>query len=47
MSWREQVTLLCDDGNVRFVLDYHAKLDCYSAKSLKQYSTGRNVAGTP
>jgi hypothetical protein len=28
---------------VRFVLDQHAELDCYSTSSLKQRSAGRNV----
>jgi len=32
-----------DDNNVRFVLYQHAKLDFYSASSLKQQSTGRHV----
>ena len=32
-----------DDG-VRFVLDQHDELDCYSASSLKQPSVDRNVA---
>ena len=32
-----------DDDEVRFVLDQRAELDCYSASSLKQQSTGRHV----
>ena len=31
ISWREQVRFWCDDDGVRFVLDQHAKLDCYGA----------------
>ena len=35
----------CDDDNeVHFVQDQHAKLDFYSASSLKQQSAGRHVA---
>ena len=33
-----------DVDEVRFVLDQHAELDFYSARSLKQQSTGRHVA---
>jgi hypothetical protein len=33
-----------DDDDVCFVLDQHAELDIYSASSLKQQSTARNVA---
>ena len=33
-----------DDDNVRFALDQHAQLDLYSARSLKQQTTGRQVA---
>jgi hypothetical protein len=44
MSWREQVNFQWDDDEVRFVLDQHAKLDFYSASSLKQQSAGRHVA---
>jgi hypothetical protein len=33
-----------DDDEVRFVLDQNAKLDFYSASSLKQQPTGRHVA---
>jgi hypothetical protein len=33
-----------DDDEVRFVLDQHAELDCYSASSLKQQSAVRHVA---
>jgi hypothetical protein len=29
---------------VRFVLDQHAELDCYSASSLKQQSADKHVA---
>jgi hypothetical protein len=29
-----------DDDEVRFVLDQHAELDFYSARSLKQQSAG-------
>jgi hypothetical protein len=42
MSWREQVNFQWDDDEVRFVLDQHAKLDFYSASSLKH--AGRRVA---
>jgi len=41
-SWREQVNFQWDDDEVRFVLDQHAKLDFYSASSLKH--AGRHVA---
>ena len=41
---REQVTFLCDDEEVRFVLGQHYWLDFYSAKSLKQQSVDRHVA---
>ena len=40
ISWREQVNFQLDDGEVRFLLDQHAWLDCYSANSLKQQSAG-------
>ena len=43
ISWREQVNFQWDD-EVRFVLDQKAKLDFYSASSLKQQSAGRHVA---
>ena len=43
MLWREQVNYQWDDDEVRFVLDQHAELVCYSASSLKQQSAGRNV----
>ena len=33
-----------NDDDVRFVLDQHTELDCYSASSLKQQSASRNVA---
>ena len=33
-----------DEYDVRFVLDQHAKLDFYSANSLKQQSADRHVA---
>ena len=33
----------CNDIEVRFVLDQHAKLDFYSASSLKQQSAGKHV----
>ena len=36
-SWR-------DYDDIRLVLDQHAKLDFYSASSLKQQSMGRYVA---
>jgi hypothetical protein len=39
ISWRER-----DDDEVLFVLDQHAELDLYSARSLKQQSAGRHVA---
>jgi hypothetical protein len=41
--WREQVTYQWDADEVRFALDQHAELVCYSTSSLKQQSTGRNV----
>ena len=44
ISWREHVNFQWDDEEVRFVLDQHAKLDFYSASSLKQQSDGRHVA---
>ena len=44
ISWREQVNYQLDDDEVRFVLDQHAELDCYSARSLKQQFIGRHVA---
>jgi hypothetical protein len=40
---REQVNFQLDDDEVRFVLDQHAKLDFYSASSLKH--AGRHVGG--
>ena len=33
-----------DDNDIHFVKDQHAKLDYYSASSLKQQSVGRHVA---
>jgi hypothetical protein len=36
LSWQEQVNFQWDDDEVRFVLDQHAKLNFYSANSLKQ-----------
>ena len=42
--WQEQVNFQWDDDEIRFVLNQHAELDFYSAKSLKQQSTGRHVA---
>jgi hypothetical protein len=39
----EQVNFQWDD-EVRSALDQHAKLDFYSASSLKQQSAGRHVA---
>ena len=44
ISWRDQVNFQCDDDEVRFVVDQHAELDFYSASSLTQQSTGRDVA---
>jgi hypothetical protein len=41
ISWREQVNFQQDDDEVRFVLDQHAELDFYSARSLTQQSAGR------
>ena len=32
-----------DDDDIRFVLDQHSELDCYSASSLKQQSVGSHV----
>ena len=43
ISWREQVNFQWDDDEVRFVLDQHAELDFYSARSLKQQSVDRHV----
>ena len=44
MTRREQVNVQCDDDEeVRFALDQHAKLDIYSASSLKQQSAVRHV----
>ena len=46
ISWQEQVAFWWDDdddGDVCFVQDQYAKLDNYSASSLKQQSTGRYV----
>ena len=40
----EQVNFQWNDDEVRFVLDQHAKLDLYSAGSLKQKSADRHVA---
>jgi hypothetical protein len=37
-SYREQVTYQWDNEEICFVLDQHAKLDFYSASSLKQQS---------
>ena len=42
--WREQVNFQGNDDEVRFVLDQRAKLEFYSACSLKQQSKGRHVA---
>ena len=44
LSWGEQVNFQWDDDEVCFVLDQHAKLDFYSASSLKQQSAGIHVA---
>jgi hypothetical protein len=44
ISWREQVNFQWDYDEVRFVLDQHAELDFYSARSQKQPSPGKNVA---
>ena len=41
---RTWVNFQWDDDEVRFVLDQHAKLDFYSASSLKQQSAGRHIA---
>jgi hypothetical protein len=38
ISWREQVNFQTDDDEVRFELYQRAKLDIYSASSLKQQS---------
>jgi hypothetical protein len=46
ISWQEQVAFWWDDDDdedVCFVQDQYAKLDNYSASSLKQQSTGRYV----
>ena len=44
ISWQEQDIFRWDDNEIRLVLDQHAKLDIYSASSLKQQSAGRHVA---
>ena len=44
ISWQEQVNFQWDDKEIHFVLDQHAKLDFYSASSLKHQSAGRHVA---
>jgi hypothetical protein len=44
ISWQEQVIFQWDDDEVRFVLDQHADLDLYNARSLKQQSADRHVA---
>ena len=44
ISWWEWVNYQWDDDEFTFVLDQHAELDLYSASSLKQQSTDRNVA---
>ena len=48
ISWREKVNFQRDDDDddddVRFVLDQHAELECYSASLLQQQSAGRHVA---
>ena len=43
ISWQEQVNFQWDDDEVCIVLDQHAYLDCYSAKSLKQQSADGHV----
>ena len=43
ISWREQVNFQTDDDEVRFELYQRAKLDIYSASSLKQQSLSRHV----
>jgi hypothetical protein len=42
--WRERVNFQLDDDEVRFVLDQHAYFDFYSASSLQQLSTNKQVA---
>ena len=42
--WRERVNFQLDDDEVRFVLDQHAYFDFYSASSLQQLSTDKQVA---
>ena len=32
-----------NDDEIRFVLDQHTELDCYSARGLKNQSAGRHV----
>ena len=45
VSWLEQVNFQWDDDDeVRFVLDQHAKLDFYSASSVKQQCVDGHVA---
>ena len=44
ISWQEQVNFQWDDNDVCFLLDQHAKLDFYSASSLRQQSADRHVA---
>jgi hypothetical protein len=44
VSWLEQVDFQWDDDDeVHFVLDQHAKLDFYSASSVKQQCMDRHV----
>jgi hypothetical protein len=44
ISWWEQVNFQRNDYESRFVLDQHAKLNYYSASSLKQQSADRHIA---
>ena len=43
MSWRKQVNFRLINDEIRFVLNQHTELDCYSASSLKQQSADKHV----
>jgi len=42
--WEENDIKWDDDDDIRFILDKYAKLDLYSAGSLKQQSVSRHIA---
>ena len=44
ISRRDQANFQWDDNEVRFVLDQHAEFDFHSSSSLKQQSSGRQIA---